>query len=573
MRHSVARWGVSATVRQLHGTRGRTNKHVGPPDHQFLLHSGPVQAVSATRSYNSRIAGSTGLGGKWVAHFGDYRLAEEGDDVALVVNATSKRVFTWNGSGYTSPADSSLTLVADSGNSQFVLTDWATGEVNKFHDFQATHEGFLKEITTLAWQSAGKDGIAYTYNSSHQITQITTAEDQEHNLVFSYTGNLITKIELRTGSDTSTRIRQVEYTYYDSLTHSSDVGSDNDLVQVKLSALKTGGSVGTSGDWIVRYYQYRYDANGLLKMIFSPADIQRLIDDRSDISTAAGILEKGDDDDNGGNEDHAIKEYAGRRFTYYTVDLKTDNSGAGTQQDPKCVTVWASSGENLQSKYGGSNADEVDSGEGKYLVKTETVGGCSSCGGGSAGLTHEYFYMQLDHGTPDPNEVVWMVVEDISDANGNGIVRKVFGLNDTGIKLREATITDPAGTPEFWCRSIKLEESGQKLNRLAETRTPAAHNVSSSTVDEFLNPSHNGDYSNDTATLNSSAGLIEVFEYNTSGDPTGALVKRGRTGTAYYVSATDYYGDTNENRKHLVTATYAYPAEETSRTASSRITT
>ncbi|MBM4050021.1 MAG: RHS repeat-associated core domain-containing protein, partial [Planctomycetes bacterium] len=215
----------------------------------------------------------------------------------------------------------------------------------------------------------------------------------------------------------------------------------------------------------------------------------------------------------------------------------------------------------------------MDSGTDKYLVKTETVGGCSSCGGGSAGLTHEYFYMQLDHGTPDPNEVVWMVVEDISDANGNGIVRKVFGLNDKGIKLREATITDPAETPEFWCRSIKLEESGQKLNRLAETRTPAAHNVSSSTIDEFLNPSHNGDYSNDTATLNSSAGLIEVFEYNTSGDPTGALVKRGRTGTAYYVSATDYYGDTNENRKHLVTATYAYPAEETSRTASSRITT
>ena len=33
-----------------------------------------------------------------------------------------------------------------------------------------------------------------------------------------------------------------------------------------------------------------------------------------------------DDDDDSGNEDHAINEYASRRFTYYTVDVKTENS-------------------------------------------------------------------------------------------------------------------------------------------------------------------------------------------------------------------------------------------------------
>ena len=167
--------------------------------------------------------------------------------------------------------------------------------------------------------------------------------------------------------------------------------------------------------------------------------------------------------------------------------------------------------------------------------------------------------MQLDHGTPDPNEVVWLVVEDLSDAQGNGIRRNVYGLNDSGRALREVTILDPAGTPQFWCRSWTLETSGQKLNRLAQERTPAAHNVSSSTVDEFLNPSHNGDYTNDQATLYCSAGLIHVYEYNTSGDQTGELIKQGRTGTAYYVSASDYYGGSNENRKHLVTARYEYP--------------
>ena len=138
------------------------------------------------------------------------------------------------------------------------------------------------------------------------------------------------------------------------------------------------------------------------------------------------------------------------------------------------------------------------------------------------------------------------------------------------------------GKPPFWTRPARrssgaapalLETADQKLNHLAQERTPAAHNVSTSTIDEFLNPSHNGDYSNDEATLQSSAGLIRVFEYNTSGDCTGELIKQGRTGTAYYVAASDYYGGSNVNRMHLVTARYNYPSAETSRTAASRITT
>ncbi len=75
-------------------------------------------------------------------------------------------------------------------------------------------------------------------------------------------------------------------------------------------------------------------------------------------------------------------------------------------------------------------------------------------------------------------------------------------------------------------------------------------------MDEFLNPSHNGDYTNDTTTLQASTGLIHVYQYNTAGDQTDELIKQGRTGTAYYVAATDYYGGTNENQKHLVTCRY-----------------
>ena len=157
-----------------------------------------------------------------------------------------------------------------------------------------------------------------------------------------------------------------------------------------------------------------------------------MIADRADISDADDILAKGDADDNSGQEDYAIQDYASKQYTYYTVDVKTDNSGAGTQQDPKCVTVWAPSGENLQSKYGGSDVDEVDSGTGKYFLQSETTGGCASCAGGGGSIKREYFYLQLSHGTPDANEVVYLVVEDLSDSEGDGIRRHVYGLNDAG---------------------------------------------------------------------------------------------------------------------------------------------
>ena len=46
--------------------------------------------------------------------------------------------------------------------------------------------------------------------------------------------------------------------------------------------------------------------------MFEPDAIERLIADRADINDADDILAKGDDDDNSGAEDHAIKDYASR---------------------------------------------------------------------------------------------------------------------------------------------------------------------------------------------------------------------------------------------------------------------
>ena len=171
---------------------------------------GPISDWGQARSYHSRVSGSEALGGKWLNGNADYQLVQEGMyDVSVIVDATSKRHFNYFTGSYTSPGDAPLTLVHDASNYELILTDWTSGEVSIFEDFYmySTHPGKLKEKTTLAWQAAGKEGMLYTYNGSHQVTQITTGEGQDYNIVFSYTGNTIAKIEVRTGADTSTRVR------------------------------------------------------------------------------------------------------------------------------------------------------------------------------------------------------------------------------------------------------------------------------------------------------------------------------------------------------------------------------
>ena len=198
------------------------------------------------RSYSSRVEGSALLGGKWLANLGERRLVQQaGSDVALIVDATSKRVFTLNLGYYTAPGDSTLSLVHDAANYQYVLTNWLTGEVDIFHDFSGSNPGRLKERTTLTWR--GRAGTRYSYENS-QLTEITTAAGQSYTIVFTYTGDTISKIEVRTGVGTSTRIQEVEYTYYNSQSHSADLGSDGDLVQVRVGRLRSGGSADTAAD-------------------------------------------------------------------------------------------------------------------------------------------------------------------------------------------------------------------------------------------------------------------------------------------------------------------------------------
>jgi hypothetical protein len=97
--------------------------------------------------------------------------------------------------------------------------------------------------------------------------------------------------------------------------------------------------------------------------------------------------------------------------------------------------------------------------------------------------------------------------------------------------------------------------------------------TSASTLRNFLDPydSEGASWSNDTNTLNSSDGLINVYTYNAGGSQTDHKVKKGRTGTEYYVGAWDFGdgdgdstgGDSTDGT--LLVAEYAYPTQTATR--------
>ena len=440
-----------------------------------------------------------------------------------------------------------------------MLTDTHSDDVRIFYDFDSTAPGRLKEETNSNWQAQGKIGTTYAYDSG-QVASICTAQGQEYFVGLTRTGSgldaKLTTVEVKTDAN-GTVLADTAYTYFDANVHSADVGSDGDLVQVRTRQLKTG----STSEWIVRYVQYRYyhtgDSDGKphqVKAVFQSDAVQRIIDDRGDISAAADILAKGDND---GSTGHKIKDFASRRFTYYTSNLDTSQA---------ITTVFGS--EHLQSTYGGIDVDETANGV--YMVKSEMIGGCAGCGT-VGGMTYNYYYMNISHANPGPNDVIRLVVEDTVDANGAGVSRTVSGVSDGGQQLRQALILDPVGTPKFWCTSSKLSNSTTtELNRLYEYRSPAAHNVTVSTIANFLDPSTG---SNDANTLNQNDGMIQVYEYDGDGMLTATKVKQGSSGTAYYVWSQAFYGGSNVNRKYLVTHDYQYPQQTTSINDASRIDT
>ncbi len=328
------------------------------------------------------------------------------------------------------------------------------------------------------------------------------------------------------------------------------MGTDGDLVQVKSSEKASDGS-----SWITHTSQYRYYSDGdsgggdhQLKAVFEADAVERMIADNVNISSASTVLTKADSYATGGSA--AVEDFSSRSFTYYTSSLNTSAT---------ITTPWGS--ENLNTKYGGSNILETD------WVKTETVhASCSSCGGDTpgGGLKRTYFYMYL----PQPSsvsEVTRIVVEDTEESGGEEAYRRIFGLNKHGKVLRRTLIENPtAATLVAWCDSVKLTTA----SRVSELRKPSAHDVTDNAdMKKFLDPEGGSPAGqNDTDTLNASEGAIFVFEHNGDDRRTGTRLKNGRSGTSYYISATDWGdGIATDEPEHLPVARYRYPTKTTVR--------
>jgi RHS repeat-associated protein len=500
------------------------------------------------RTYASNLSGTTTQGNKWFSSAADIRVLYGG---MLLSDAMSGIQFTENLTtlDLTPPPDTTLMVSHDRVNKQYIFTDQFNNLRWRFNDLAVvTTTGNILEQSTLQWYTQGNSGYSYTWGSADQIQQITTPTGQDYNIVFTTnTNNYITQIQVKDAS--STVQAQVNYTYYQDVSGAStDLGTTNDLVQVAVSKRATTdtGSILS----IVRYTQYRYSGTtSNLKAVYENDAIQRLLTSTG-LSSPSAIMQQSDTYTGSGST--SIKGFASRSFTYY---------GSSPPSATNVSTPFAAN-ENLVSKYTASGASTIASG----MVATETINGCGGCGT-SGSVTKNYFYMSLPNSATDQNQVVSLVVEDTQDSADTAVYRTVMGFENSGRMIRKAFIQSPESSPSYWCESWTFNTG--LAYRVAEHRYPNAHTgvTTASNLMSFLNPYNGTSWTNDTNTVNSSSGKVETFGYNSAGNLTDAWVKNGESGTAYYVSASDYTDSINPN---VVTATYDYPAQTTTRTAGNK---
>ena len=510
---------------------------------------------SHSRTYDSLLTTvaqsevNTSMGPRWQATStgGAFLSAAADGGIEVFTNQSSKRLFKLVNGSFQAPSDYNATLKktnAGGSSEKYTLTESDTGRVYVFYGLHVSissyKRGKLFERTTRALQADGKTGTTFTYNSSGFLTDIVTSEPQTRSVKYHYISSgfesgRLERVELK--DENNSVIAKAEYIYAAGVPGvtglASHLGYWGDLVEVKVSRKISHPTGVTANDWEVRHTHYRYYpgivADGRhhqVKMVLESDAIDRIVNaGNSSVDTVAEILTKSDSFVVANGK--TIADYASRSFTYYTSDLNTANS---------VTTPWGS--ENLQTKYGGTNHIEFENWLPGGHVKTETINvGCGGCGGTNGGLKKTYHYLSLNGGdSTDSSVVVRIVIEDTEDGDGAEIRRKICGLNSSGVLLREALIENVvSGTPDAWCRSKILNSD----NRVIEERSPSAHDVvdSNSDIKLFLNPTSG---SNDTLTQNSSAGIIHVYGYNADGYRTDTKIKQGRSGTAYYLSATDY---------------------------------
>ena len=527
---------------------------------------------SHSRSYSSSLSDGTYIQGeKWKADWFTAFLAQgDSGSVELYMNHVSKRVFTYSGGSYVPPDDFLATLTHDTGGKVFVLKLTDRGETFTFYDFDnswnANSRGMLKSRT----DRYGQETIQYTYDPSSpggRITSVITT--QGWTVSYSYVASgvnigRIATIEVKNGS--SQVLQRVKYTYYaDGAGYSTGCGSNGDLIAVEILTRGSADDLAQSGDAyfaIKRITMYRYfrdgDADGVahqLKMMLSPASVQKAMSDGG--KTAGQLLALADIGIVAGSS--ALRDYANTTYTYYSSDFDTtdvDTAEGGVGGD----------NENLHDKYGGLAFDETGYARSQTIRKDY---------GGFLGA-RTYFYM----GNHDPeasglNAVTRILVEDTKDTG----TRRVYGINKDRMLLREVFVDDPdAGTPRYWCKSLvrgaTKDANTNNVNQVAETRMPSAHDCidALAEVRSFLDAESDNDWTS-TDILNASSGVIYTYAYDAEGFLVEEKVKKGRTGSEYYLRVVEYGDGTANKPKYLPVKEYSYPAAVISKTDASRLTT
>ncbi|MCC7408891.1 MAG: RHS repeat-associated core domain-containing protein [Phycisphaeraceae bacterium] len=524
-----------------------------------------------TRTYNSLLTSAAGgnpfgfNGIRWEAGMLREFIQKDGDNLVLITGAASSIRFNWNAatSTYNSPPGSFYTAVENTTDKQYEVTDTSSGVISTYHSHDASIPSGKRGLLKAMYDTSGTPSsltTTYTTSETYRITSITT-DGPSVSLTYDANGvneGRITSIFVYDGAPgSSVCLRKVYYTYYKSgQGYSTDVGSDGDLIMVKILERAGGDNLSQNGDDYFsarRTVHYRYyksgDSNGVahqIKSVFDSENIQNMIGVVSGVSDEDDVLLKSDAD---------TSTYAARSFTYYT-----------SNEDTSSVTIWGGT-RNLHNEFGGTDLNEYYDSTKGGRVKSETVStGCSSCGGSAESLTSTYHYMTGPGAGTTYNDVKLLVVIDTQDGSGNPLYRKVIGFSDKSNGLRQAFITDPYGSPKYWLSSSIIGTSGGATGKVIESRMASAHMLvdTANELKEFFNPTGTtSSQSNDTRTVSSSSGAIYVYEFNDDGYQIAKKVRNGSSGTAYYVTATDYGdGSTNEPTSQVV-ATYVYPTATT----------
>ena len=532
------------------------------------------------RSYRSSLQASSSGGKGWQVNQLDMKVEKHVDDLILLVNSASRRDFISNGDGtYTPPKDSRLILTADTDEEEYRIEDTQSRDTWAFHDHTtAAHlQGRLKYTTRNGAESAN---YAY-YDSGEHMGQVSTITfpKSSHIVSFSYQTiaaangiSVITNVSVKEGG--TNEVMKAEYKYKDDIEAADrDVGGTPDsLVQVTVFHISTVG-----GQWTERTTQYRYrcyaNEDGdegtnctdqsvwVLKSVFEPDAVYRAM--QGEYKDAEGVdIVIDEPADLFKLSDAQVGWFANREFEYYDPD--------GENTSVNVETIWEPGGEDLH-RYA---ADAMDAEENDTTVKREIVRNEGCCGGAS-GITRQYHYVALPQvdDREETNEVVQLIIEDTEDANGIPYSRRIYGINRGGRVLREVLIDDPrVGQPsKYWCQSWTLDARVPEAHLVAEERTPTAHDVSDDAdLAKFLDPFDPTDgsgmaWANDEETLHDSQGLTTVHAYDANSNRTETKVKNGRTETAYFVAAWDYVGVSDPFKQHLVTMSYDFPTQTTSK--------